>query len=533
MEREADGKFKSSAPPGASASGEDASGAGESRYEEPAGLLTTPVAAASMPALPSEAGYTTLLATVEALHVRLQEQDKKSKEQDKRSQEQDKKIADMMAATADAAAAVPSNTETTAGGATSAGGAAEELNAEEQQYLRQLQDRDNAARRQEASERDIEEKRYNAARRQEQEQEASEQDIKIEEKRYNAARRQEQEASERGIEEERSRLRIDGMRRQRAIATLGNRMPILKFKLQTLSEDPAQVHGQIKSSLESQLLGSFSGQTVAAYAKACATIAESAESLEDLSPNFDPYEPDFHYVLATAKSDDKVWKITEAAAAHKAVSEQYSILAAVFRTLRFSSPSFNTAVTQAEKAPEKYTSGFVPDVLEMMKLQAPLNETDTDPAMAAEAALTDEHNFIIGEGRYSKFQNITPGQHGFPRSNAGAVEYWLANQRAVSAKAPGNETASKQLILQMLLRALPSAIKKKAIDERRRQLENGMLEDYDTFLVRIKRMAAFADLKNQERGDNGAEEARTADAKKKTAEETKLKANTARRAPGK
>jgi hypothetical protein len=168
----------------------------------------------------------------------------------------------------------------------------------------------------------------------------------------------------------------------------------------------------------------------------------------------------------------------------------------------------------------------------MMKLQAPWHDTDKDPAMAAEAALTDEYNFITGEGLYAKFQNITPGQRGYPGSNAGALEFWLANQRAVSAKAPGNDSASKQLILQMLLRALPAAIKKKGNDERERQQENGVLEDLDTFLVRVKRMAAFADTKNQERGDNGAEEARTADAKKKTAAEAKLKANMARRAPG-
>jgi hypothetical protein len=44
MGRGVDGKFKSSAPPGALTSGEDASGAGETRYEEPAKSLTIPVA---------------------------------------------------------------------------------------------------------------------------------------------------------------------------------------------------------------------------------------------------------------------------------------------------------------------------------------------------------------------------------------------------------------------------------------------------------------------------------------------------------
>jgi hypothetical protein len=31
----------------------------------------------------------------------------------------------------------------------------------------------------------------------------------------------------------------------------------------------------------------------------------------------------------------------------------------------------------------------------MMKLQAPLHDTDKDPAMAAEAALTNEYNFDL------------------------------------------------------------------------------------------------------------------------------------------
>jgi hypothetical protein len=105
-----------------------------------------------------------------------------------------------------------------------------------------------------------------------------------------------------------------------------------------------------------------------------------------------------------------VWVIPEAAAAHKAVSEQYSIIVGTFRSVRHSSSAFSTAVTQAEKAPETHTSRFVPDVLEMTKLQAPLHDTKKDPAMAAEAALTDEYKFITGEGPLAKFQNITPGQ---------------------------------------------------------------------------------------------------------------------------
>jgi hypothetical protein len=39
--------------------------------------------------------------------------------------------------------------------------------------------------------------------------------------------------------------------------------------------------------MESQFLGSFSGNTAAAYAKVCAIIAEGAESLDDLSHQFD------------------------------------------------------------------------------------------------------------------------------------------------------------------------------------------------------------------------------------------------------
>jgi hypothetical protein len=50
MEGGADGKFKSSALPGALTPGEDESGAGETRYEEPIESLRTPVAVASNPA---------------------------------------------------------------------------------------------------------------------------------------------------------------------------------------------------------------------------------------------------------------------------------------------------------------------------------------------------------------------------------------------------------------------------------------------------------------------------------------------------
>jgi hypothetical protein len=97
--------------------------------------------------------------------------------------------------------------------------------------------------------------------------------------------------------------------------------------------------------------------------------------------------------------------VLEAAAAHKAVSEQYSIIGGTFRSQRHSSLALGTAVTQAEKAPETHTSRFIQGVLEMMKLQAPLHDTDKDPAMAAEAALRDEYNFITGEGLHA---NHTP-----------------------------------------------------------------------------------------------------------------------------
>jgi len=485
MERGVDGKFKSSAPPGALTSGEDASGAGETRYEEPAESLTIPVAS---------------IKNDESTEV----QTRGAGQGGGGTNDGAEKIASMLAA-----------------------------------FKRQI--REEYEERLDVQQRKIDDfqRRYVEDREDHRVQQCQTDDFlrhhdedREDRLRQRETKARQQEATERDIEEERVRLRIDGMRLNRAMATLSKNIPLHKLKLTTLSGVPAQVYDQITSSMESQFLGSFTGQVAAAYAKACATIAEAAESLDDLNPQFDAYSPSFHRRLATADSKDNVWMVPEAAAAHKAVSEQYSIIGGTFRSQRHSSLAFGTAVTQAEKAPETHTSRFVQDVLEMMKLQAPWHDTDKDPAMAAEAALTDEYNFITGEGLYAKFQNITPGQRGYPGSNAGALEFWLANQRAVSAKAPGNDSASKQLILQMLLRALPAAIKKKGNDERERQQENGVLEDLDTFLVRVKRMAAFADTKNQERGDNGAEEARTADAKKKTAAEAKLKANMARRAPG-
>ena len=50
------GKFIKSATPAALTSGKDASGTGETAYEEPVESLVTLVAATSMPALPSGAG---------------------------------------------------------------------------------------------------------------------------------------------------------------------------------------------------------------------------------------------------------------------------------------------------------------------------------------------------------------------------------------------------------------------------------------------------------------------------------------------
>jgi hypothetical protein len=520
MEREANGKFKSSAPPGASTSGEDASGTGETRYEEPAESL----AAASMPALPSGAGHKNAedasIKNDESAEVQTGEGGGGTHDEYFRRQ-MSKDRADYERQIAEYQNRLD----------------AQQRRIDDLERHRLSEDRlQHTARWQEATERDIEEEQARLRsdqrrrtddlerhRRQEAEDRLHQREI--------TARRQ--EATERDIEEERARSRSDDMRRNRAIAKFGRSIPCHKLKMQTLSGDPAQVHDQIKSSMESQFLGSYSGDRAEAYAKGCATIAENAECLDELSPQFDAYDPSFHQRLATATADDSVWELPEAAAAKKAVSEQFSIIAGTLRSLRHSNEAFNTAVTQAEKAPEENTSRFVQDVLEMMKLQAPGHDFDKDPRMKAEAALTDEFNFITGEGRFAKFQNITPGQRGYPGSNAGALEFWLATQRAVSAKAPGNVTASKQLLLQMLLRALPTAIKNKGNDERLRQQENGVLEEFDIFLVRIKRMAAFADTKNQERGDNGAEEARNSDAKKKAVEKAKLKANMARKAPGK
>jgi hypothetical protein len=86
--------------------------------------------------------------------------------------------------------------------------------------------------------------------------------------RENKARRQ--EATERDIEEERVRLRIDGMRLNRAIATLGRNIPLHKLKLPTLS--PAQVYDQITSSMDEIEGTSFLLREAAAYA----TLARSS-----------------------------------------------------------------------------------------------------------------------------------------------------------------------------------------------------------------------------------------------------------------
>jgi hypothetical protein len=92
------------------------------------------------------------------------------------------------------------------------------------------------------------------------------------------------------------------MRSNRAIARWRQSIPLCKLKIQKSPADPAQVYGHIKSSFDSQLLGAFSGQPAAAYANACAFIAENTESLGHLSPQFDPYCTSFHQRLADADS---------------------------------------------------------------------------------------------------------------------------------------------------------------------------------------------------------------------------------------
>jgi len=159
-----------------------------------------------------------------------------------------------------------------------------------------------------------------------------------------------QEAAERDIEDERSRLRIGGMRSSRAVATLRKSTTLYKFKLLTFVVDPAQVNGQIKSSMYSQLLGAFSGHPAAAYANACAAIAETAESLDHLSHHFGSYCPSIHRRLAAADSTDYFEGVPEAAAAFQAVSEPHGIIAGSLCSLRHSSTAFGTAVSQAEKA---------------------------------------------------------------------------------------------------------------------------------------------------------------------------------------
>ena len=518
MERGDNGKFIKSAL----RTGEDASGTGENAYEEPVELLATPVAATSMPALPPGAGTT-------------------------------------------GAEDAPIKNDDSADGRARGAGEGGDGNNDEAETMVSLLAAFKRLEQESREERVLLEKRFadqqlqfdellqrqavvggrffessDDQRIHHEDREGpptlSQEDLEHEIQRQREISMRWQEAPRaayQDIEGERTRLRIDGMRSSRAVARCRQSIPLYKFKMQPPPAEPAQVYGHLKSSLNSQLLGAFSGHPAAAYAYACALIVENADSLDCLSPQFDPYCSSFHQRLADADPEDDVWRMTEAAAAFVAVSKQYEIIAGTLSSFRHSSTALNTAVTQAEKAPKAHTSRFVQIVLEMMQLQAPLNDVDSDPKMAAEAALVDEYNFITGEGAYAKFQVITPGQRGYPGSNAGALEFWLANQRAVSAKSPGNDTASKQLLLQMLLRALPTSIKKKGNEERSRQQENGELEDYDAFLGRLKRMAAFADAKIQQRGDSGAEEAPPAAATKKTAEEAKLKANMARRAPGK
>jgi hypothetical protein len=203
MERGVDGKFKSSAPPDALTSGEDASGAGETRYEKPAESLTTPVAAASMPAFPSGAGH---------------------------------KNAEDSPIKNDESAEVQ-----TRGAGEGGGGTNDE--AEKNVYMLA------AVKRQMNKGREGHEDRLDAKQRQIDDFQRRQTDEDREgrlRQRENTARRQ--EATERDIEEKRVRLRIGGMRLNRTIATLGRNIPLHKLKLQTLSGDPAEVYDQITSS---------------------------------------------------------------------------------------------------------------------------------------------------------------------------------------------------------------------------------------------------------------------------------------------
>jgi hypothetical protein len=96
-------------------------------------------------------------------------------------------------------------------------------------------------------------------------------DHRAQQRQTNDFQRHHDKDRERDIEEERVRLRIDGMRLNRAIATFSRNIPLHKLKLPTFSGVPAKVYDQITSSMESQLLGSFTGKLSAAYAKARAT----------------------------------------------------------------------------------------------------------------------------------------------------------------------------------------------------------------------------------------------------------------------
>jgi hypothetical protein len=142
-------------------------------------------------------------------------------------------------------------------------------------------------------------------------------------------------------------------------------------------------------------VGSFSGNTTAAYAKVCAITAEGLESLDDLSHQLDAYDLFFHRRLANANCNDKVRgsrrrrpRTKRCLNSTESSPVLFVLSAGTLRFVRRSSSAFSTAVTQAEKTPETHTSRFVPGVLEMMKLQAPLRDTDKDPAMAAEALRT-------------------------------------------------------------------------------------------------------------------------------------------------